>query len=83
MCPKPAGRVPRHPKYSKITKKMNPGAFKIIQNHKNMVTQNQENPIKKLQEKKVARWWVLRAAHWIIYIYIYVNIYMLISSGPI
>ena len=31
---------------------MNPGAFKIIQNHKNMVTQNQENPRTKTSRKK-------------------------------
>jgi len=33
MCPKPPGRVPRHPKYSKIIKKTAPGppkSFKIM-----------------------------------------------------
>ena len=36
MCPKPPGRVPRHPKYSKIIKKRAPGlpkSRKIMKTH--------------------------------------------------
>ena len=31
MCPKPPGRVPRHPKYSKIIKKRAPGPPKSLE----------------------------------------------------
>ena len=64
MWPKPPGRAPRHPKYSKIMKKW---GERLPFFQENFVIIWPENQVPR--NKDAARWRVRRAAHWILCIY--------------